>query len=120
EIEASRGLHRNADARRAAVDLHLAEELVLVRDALRQLGRAQAGALGGETKALAVQVVAVGDGEIDLDRARHRARAEAERLLRLEQLVGFPEKLRRRRRPDGEKSAEKENPFHVLVSAATQ
>ena len=96
QVQGTRALRRDADAHLLAIDLHLAEELVLVRDARRELGLAEAcvRALRIEAEALAVHVVAVGDGEMHLDRTVvQRARREAERLLRLEQLVALAEEL---------------------------
>jgi hypothetical protein len=99
EIEVSRGFDGHADAHLLAIDLLLTEELVLVHDAGRKLGLAQAGARCLEAEAIAVQVVAVGDRETHFDRpALERARREAERLLRLEQVIGRTAELELRQR----------------------
>src|SRR6185295_9959157 len=99
------------DAHLLAVDLLLAEELVLVRDALRELGLAEARALRLEAEALAVHVVAIGDGEAHLERrVVGRARREAEGLLRLEQLHAA----------EGEREHQDEARHPGRVSVATQ
>src|SRR5262249_2523122 len=84
----ARTLGRDADAYFLAVDLRLAEELVLVGDALRKLGLAERGALRLEAEALAVQLVAVRDCEAHFDGITRGLRGEAERLLRLEKILG--------------------------------
>jgi hypothetical protein len=126
EVEPPFALHRKTDSHVLAVDLRLAEELVLVGEAARELRCAQAHhrvAVGGELEALAIQVIAVGDGEGHFDaRGVEGARREAERLLGFEKVVGAPAELELRRRGSGERQAKQEckETVQVLVSAATQ
>ena len=73
----------------AAVDLDLAEGVVLLGLARRQGRLAEADAVGGELEAVAVEVVAVGHLEADFDLLVAReARAGAEGLLGRQRLVG--------------------------------
>ena len=86
----ARGFDRQPNAHFLAVGLLLAEELVLVNLALRELRPPQRdrGGFGGEAEALAVEVIAVGDGVADFRRTCvERACGKAEGLVRLEQLV---------------------------------
>jgi hypothetical protein len=90
-----------------------------------QLGRPQPHrgiALGGEAKLVAVHVIAVGDGEADLDRRRiDQLGGEAECFLWLEQIIGRAElELCHCGHPARQQQNQEENPFHALVSAATQ
>ncbi len=123
ELERALAFRRDAYRHLFAVDLRFAEELVLVRNAGRELRRAELHPrvpFGGEAESFAVHVVAVRDLEAHLHPALHRARAEAERLLRLEQLVILLEELRERRRGERPHEQSDEKLFHVPVSAATQ
>src|SRR5262245_34493580 len=79
EVESARRFCGQANAHLLAIDLLLAEELVLVPDALGQLSLAEPRADGLEAESLAVQVVTVGDREVDFNRVVYGTRGEAER-----------------------------------------
>src|SRR5581483_1157237 len=119
---------RQPDANLLAVSLLLAEELVLVRDALRKLRRPELdrGRLGGEAEPVAVQVIAVRDGVAHLDgRGVESARGELERLVRIEQAVGVQlgrgvRDRREKKQREKRQREERELAQHHVVSAATQ
>jgi hypothetical protein len=126
QVEAPFALDRNENAHGLAIDLHLAKELVLVRDAGRKLGGAELHlrvAFGGELEPLPVHVVPARDVEADFhSRSVERAGGEAERLLRLQQIVGAAAELELREGRQGQQQArkQKEDSLQDPVSPATQ
>src|SRR5258707_1270957 len=119
QVEAAAALRRDPHPQIVAIGLHLAEEVVLVLVAGRELRSAELRALRREAKALAVHVVAVRDREMHFYGIRvERARRETERLLRLEQVVGRAAELElpERRGAEQDRHDEQEDFFHALFT----
>ena len=93
-LDASGPLVRNRDREFAAIDLLLAEVLVAVRGALRELGLAQRDAVGAarEAEARAIQVVTVEHREADVDLLRVGRGRVDEHLLRRQHVVVLRER----------------------------